>query len=427
MTKPLFITRIALLFIFFAVCSFSSAGIAEYIESNEAITAIKKIEIDSSYSGAWVLCFEQPLDHNNPDKGTFKQRIWLSHKSKDAPVVLVTEGYMAPRNYIGELARLVGGNQIIVEHRYFDSSVPDSIDWQYLTIEQAAMDHHRVVEALKPYYKGKWINTGISKGGQTAMIHRAFWPEDVDITVPYVAPFNLEEEDHRLLTFFDKVGSEEQRKQIVEFQKKVLQRKDALMPLFKEVSKDKGYTYRMGDEKAFELSVLEYPFSVWQWGRQVEYWPGTEASDTVLFEQLKKGTDFGYFSDQQWQSIGPFFYQAYKELGYYSYLATPLKPWLEEIENDTVSNKFMAPCADNLNFDEQLSHYVLERLKKADPNMIVITGENDPWSATSLNPEGFNNVLKIEKPGGSHLTRINNLPDSLREQVIHQLKEWLNE
>jgi hypothetical protein len=142
---------------------------------------------------------------------------------------------------------------------------------------------------------------------------------------------------------------------------------------------------------------------------------------------LKKGTDCGYFSDQQGQSIGPFFYQAYKELGYYSYLATPLKPWLEEIENDTVSNKFMAPCADNLIFDEQISHDVLERLKKADPNMIVITGENDPWSATSLNPEGFNNVLKIEKPGGSHLTRINNLPDSLREQVIHQLKEWLNE
>ena len=57
--------------------------------------------------------------------------------------------------------------------------------------------------------------------------------------------------------------------------------------------------------------------------------------------------------------------------------------------------------------------------------MIVITGENDPWSATALNTKGFTNVIKIEKPGGSHRTRINNLPDSLRQVVINQLDDWL--
>ena len=368
---------------------------------------------------------EQPIDHHNPEKGTFKQRVWLSYRSSDAPVVLVTEGYMAPRNYTTELAEIVKGNQVIVEHRFFGKSVPDSMAWDYLTIEQAAMDHHRIVQILKKYYKGPWISTGVSKGGQTAMIHRALYPHDVEVTVPYVAPFNLEKEDKRLVKFFETVGTPEQRERIKDFQKEVLQRKDELMPYFKELIAEKGYTFRMGEERAFELAVLEYPFSLWQWGGPVDKIPEPGASAEVLFNHLYQGSDFGYFSDQQWKQIGPFFYQAYRELGYYPYLATPFKEWLDEIKVDTVSNRFMAPKVEKLTFDKQASLNILKKLKKADPKMIVITGENDPWSATSLNPDGFTHVLKVVKPGGCHRTRINNLPDSLREKVIKQLNEWL--
>ena len=57
-----------------------------------------------------------------------------------------------------------------------------------LNIWQAATDHHRIVEALKPLYAGKWISTGASKGGMTSIYHRRFYPGDVDGTVAYVAP-----------------------------------------------------------------------------------------------------------------------------------------------------------------------------------------------------------------------------------------------
>jgi hypothetical protein len=52
----------------------------------------------------------------------------------------------------------------------------------------------------------------------------------------------------------------------------------------------------------------------------------------------------------------------------------------------------------------------LERLHKYDPKMILLVGENDPWAATSLDPTGFKNLMKIVNPGGSHKTRIENLP-----------------
>ena len=55
---------------------------------------------------------------------------------------------------------------------------------------------------------------GISKGGQTTIFHRYFYPADVDISVPYVAPLNLEYVDPRLDKFLNRVlirsGREEQ-------------------------------------------------------------------------------------------------------------------------------------------------------------------------------------------------------------------------
>jgi len=66
-------------------------------------------------------------------------------------------------------------------------------------------------------------------------------------------------------------------------------------------------------------------------------------------------------------------------------------------------------------------------LKNHDDNMIFIYGEYDPWSSTAFDPEeGKTNALKIVKPGGSHTTRIRNLPDVQREQVLDSLEKWLD-
>ncbi len=144
------VIRISLLLVVTGILSFCSLkwkSATEFIESRPAFSSSEEIEPDSMYSNAWLLWINQPLDHHNPEKGFFKQRVWLSHKSEEAPVVLITEGYMAPQNFTSELASLLEANQVVVEHRYFGMSVPDSVRWEYLTVEQAANDHHRVVEA----------------------------------------------------------------------------------------------------------------------------------------------------------------------------------------------------------------------------------------------------------------------------------------
>ena len=65
-------------------------------------------------------------------------------------------------------------------------------------------------------------------------------------------------------------------------------------------------------------------------------------------------------------------------------------------------------------------------LKKNGDNMIYIYGEFDPWSAPAFVPiPGKTNALKVVKPGGSHITRINNLPDDQKKVVLDTLGKWL--
>ncbi|TRX66505.1 S28 family serine protease [Carboxylicivirga sp. M1479] len=387
---------------------------------------IEEIQADSAlFNKAWLIRFEQPLDHNNPNKGSFKQRIWVSHKNINAPMVMVTEGYSANRNYTSELAKLVESNQIIVEHRYFSDSQPDTLDWTYLTVEQAANDHHRIIQFFKQLYTSKWATTGVSKGGQTAIFHRALFPNDVDLSVPYVAPVNLAREDQRIFDFFNSVGTSEERQVITNFQKVILEKRDEIMPLFIDYAERKNLTFRMGYEKAFELVVLEYPFSFWQWGSKMESIPSLDAPLEVLFDHLSKGSDIAYVSDQSWEDIKPFFYQAYKELGYYAYVPGALKPLLKGFSQDTISSSMFAPGGDTLKFIPTM-HTLMTKLQLHDPQIIAIIGENDPWGATSINDKGLENTLRAVAPGSSHLTRINNLPDPLKNEVILKLKETLN-
>ncbi len=422
MNKLIFIT---LIFCTLATaCKTTTSSPTELLSENPILSA-ELIETDTSqFEQSWLIWFNQPIDHNHPEKGTFKQRIWYSHKGVDAPTVMVTEGYSAPRNYVSELTKLLNANQIIVEHRYFDQSKPAVDTWDYLRVDQAAKDHHEIIRFFKQLYKGKWLTTGISKGGQTAIFHRALFPEDVDISVPYVAPLNLQREDQRLFDFFGKVGTEDDRKRIHAFQKNVLEQKQTLLPLFEQYAKDKNYTFRMGIDKAFELAVLEYPFSFWQWGGSITDIPSSDASPEELFQHLKTGSDIGYVSDQSWEDIKPFFYQAYKELGYYAYVPGDLKALLTAFDQDTISSSIFAPGGDTLQFIPTMNDIVLS-LEQNNPKMITIIGANDPWGATSINNPKLSNTIRAVSPEGSHKTRINNLPDDTREEVLNTLNEWL--
>ena len=143
---------------------------ADISQQLAAIPGMTVTEVATDQEGYrfFALHYEQPADHDQPDGATFFQYMTLLHRSYDAPMVLRTLGYRNTQlDRMAELTGLLASNQLVVEHRYFASSTPDT-GWDDLNIRQAAADHHRIVEAMRPLYSGNWVNTGHSKGGMTA-------------------------------------------------------------------------------------------------------------------------------------------------------------------------------------------------------------------------------------------------------------------
>ena len=413
-------------FVLFTSLLFSQGDLKTRLESLQGIISLERIEPDSGYAQTFKIFIEQPLDHNNPGGKKIKQKIYLSHRDYSLPLVIELDGYNVDFNRPNELAEILKCNLIVVEHRYFGESLPDSLDWKYLTIEQAANDHHRIIETLKNIYHNQWITTGISKGGQTTYIHKYYFPEDADASVCYVAPLNIAQEDPRIYHFLDNVGSEECRNKMIRFQREVLKREDELIPLFQAESKKLGYTYTLGNDRfIFEYVVLEYGFAFWQWQNTTcEEIPDTTASSKILIEHLKKGSSFEYFSDKDVKSILPFFYQAYQQMGYYGYDISEFKELLVEVKEPT--SRIFLPQNMNPVFDCCSMQNINKWLLKHGNNMIFIYGGNDTWSATAIELTGETNAIKMVKKGGSHRTRINSFDEKDRSYIIKNLEEWLD-
>lgn len=390
--------------------------------------SFEEIKSDTFFIQKFVLNVKQAIDHQNPENGTFDQRVFLSHYDYKSPTVFITEGYGAyyaanPR-YINELSDLLNANQVCVEHRYFGKSVPTPIEWQHLTVYNAASDHHKIIEILKEIYSGKWINTGISKGGQTAMYHRYHYPEDVDATVAYVCPLNFSIEDKRVYRFLESVRDSTSRKKVYDYQYEMLKNRTKYLPAFEELANKNELTFLMGISKAYELTVLEYSFAFFQWGNiPIDSIPSASSSIDIQIQHLNNVAGINWISEEGIAGLQPFFYQALKEIGFYGYDISPFKDVVSFKENPVFD--FASPEGITVIYDPVPMQKVDEFIRHKATNMIFIYGESDPWSSTAVDLTYNNNLVKIVKPGGNHSTRIKNLPQKDYELVMRTLTDWL--
>ncbi|RGM46765.1 MULTISPECIES: S28 family serine protease [Bacteroides] len=418
-----------LLFLCVTVSLSAQNNLLQKLNKVSAITEVKQLET-TVFPEKYVTYFTQPLDHRHPEKGSFRQRIIVSHVGYDRPTVLVTEGYGATYalnpQYREELSKLLNANMIFVEYRYFLESTPDPKDWQYLTAENSADDLHAITTTFKNIYSGKWIATGISKGGQTTLLYRTFYPDDVDISVAYVAPLCYAAEDGRHEPFLRKVSTAEDRKKVKDFQLETLKRKATLLPVFEKYCQDKGYNFRVPIEEIYDYSVLEYSFAFWQWGTPISYIPPVTASDEKILAHLLSISEPSYFTSNSGETS--FFVQAARELGYYGYDIHPFKKYLSIKSSKGYLHRMMLPEElKDMSFDKTLSRKIKKYLKENDPKMIFIYGENDPWTAAGVTwLKEKKNIHVFIQPGGSHRARINTLPEAEKEQVITLIKEWMH-
>lgn len=179
--------------------------------SNAVIEALKTVPIVSNVElrhtkdntdSVYFITFTQPIDHFNPERGTFEQHAALRFKGWEKNVVLHTHGYEMPQTADmirpNDLTVHLDANQLNIEHRYFGPSQPepyDELKFTYFSAEQEAYDLHAIVSALRSalFKTGKWASTGTSKDGITTALYAYYsdqegW-KDIDVYVPFCAPF----------------------------------------------------------------------------------------------------------------------------------------------------------------------------------------------------------------------------------------------
>jgi len=413
----------ALVFVFSLIIYPQNGRLIDWLKTVPEIEVADTLTSDK-FSEVYEVFVTQPVDHNNPDGPKFKEQLFVSHVDKDKPVVIELDGY-AVDNRPTELAGLLKCNQIMVEHRYFGESVPDPFDWKYLSIEQAARDHHRIIELFKKFYSGKWISTGISKGGSCVIFHRYFFPDDVDVSVPYVGPLNYSVDDNRVYEWIKSVSTPECRMKVQNFQKLCFKKKDELYPVFLKNAEKKKLTYNIvGYEKAYEYSILEFSFAYWQWSDgDCSKIPDENSSLDDIWEELANFGGVTYFDDASITGIYPFFYQCYTEFGYYAYDITPFKEYIKYADGQT---PFFIPKDSNPVYNPKLLKSINIWASNESKNFIYIYGGNDPWTSTGVCLTGKTNSIKMVQPNGSHGSRIRGFSKNDKEIIYSRLENWLN-
>lgn len=93
------------------------------------VVKIEKRTAVSHFDENYEIWFEQPIDYSDASKGTFRQKVFLGFENDTLPVFVELQGYGIYTERSGELANHYQANQLTIEHRYFNNSRPETINW----------------------------------------------------------------------------------------------------------------------------------------------------------------------------------------------------------------------------------------------------------------------------------------------------------
>ena len=343
--------------------------------------------------------------------------------------MLETEGYARDNFLIRDLAPVMNSNQISVEHRYNGSSVPNPTDWQYLTIKQAADDIHRIVTLMKEIYTAGWVSSGRSKGGDTAIFHRRFYPEDVDATVAIVAPILFSDNDERIGNYLNTVGDELCRNKVKEFQRNVLLKADSIathIPGYIAWVNDNfntRFTFSIPHEDVVKYAAIDYPFEFWS---SPDYncssIPGSNAVAEELYDHMVEVINLIlFYSDYGVDFWQGWYYQAQTEIGNFKINTEHIDDLLGDLQDVGSIYDFGHELVFNPLSMQDIDNWI----KSEGDRIIFVYGENDPWTAAQFEL-GSGDVIKIINSGTKHETTLYDLNSSDQAVLTTKLSSWLN-
>ncbi|MET9959369.1 S28 family serine protease [Streptomyces sp. NPDC006326] len=381
----------------------------------------------------YTLTFRQWADHRDHTRGTFEQRLNLIHHSLDAPTVLYSTGYeLDESDGTSEPTRLLGGNELKIEHRFFGPSTPARPDWSTLTVRQSADDYHAVVTALKRVYRRKWIGTGWSKGGMASVYHRRFHPQDVDGTVAYVAPHDVDDGDDRAYDrFLATVGTAQCRADVQRVSRQLLTHREALGARLEAWAKEQGYTYTATfgtADRALEFMAMESVFAYWMlWGEDgCDKIPVADANLDTLWGWLHFSLDgLDGYTDQRIGAHAAYYYQAATQIG----SPSPAFSWLDDLRRYPDVYDIRNRLPQQLRGaapDRTAMRDIQDWIDREGSRLLFVYGQWDPWGSERFSTgrrTRDSEVLTVA--GATHgTTALAGLPEEARTRAEGMVKRW---
>ncbi|WP_188113418.1 S28 family serine protease [Nocardioides humilatus] len=377
-----------------------------------------------------------PVDYADPQYPTFELRVNLLHRGFDRPTVVETSGYrLWDDPYRSEVTRIVDGNQLDIEHRFFSPSLPKHPDWgTQLTIRQVADDDHRVVSAFRHLYDGNWLSTGDSKGGMAATYFRRFYPTDVNATIAYVAPNDVVDDVDAYPTFLAEIGGKDLadcRSRLVALQRRMLTDRGWFRGRLSRFSAEKSLTwdYVGSLDRGFEASVVDMYFAYWQ------YWGERACKDVPIAKRMSNAQVWRYAgSVEAWGNLAdqrryyslPYHFQAATQIGGPQPYERPLRDLLRYPGADTPANilpPWMKPAA----FDPDAMVDIDAWVRTDARRMMFIDGQDDPWSAEPFRcgaDAQERSCVRLVVPHGTHGAVIGELRTAQRDAAERLIRRW---
>ena len=425
-----------------------NAGDPAVVEALKSIGNVEDLKpfMNVNLGQAYYFNYKQLVDHNDPSKGTFKQQVVLTFAGKDAPTILHTEGYalMGTASADGNRNRLdsisaphllwalsedYGAegfdlNCVQVEYRYHGFSLPewDADSFQYLSAEQHSKDLHAIVSDLKKALftgNGKWLSTGLSKNGVTTAQYAYFdekngW-NDIDVYVPFGAPFPRQEYDISIGQYMLTQSSKERLADLEKAYRKLVDDQDvaqATVDAYDDKLSEQDAELEQDSAYLFTLSkVLENLFDVMAYGDFATWTKlipreGDKPETYAYFFMLDRKSEV--INRQVNEARGPLrprrdpFYmqigidQGNMALDYSWFLNGRLlsesdKAYFKDAMQDSRNTKTI-----------DLQVKLLKNLETTNKKMIFVYGEDDPWTGGAIPDPTNPNVRKYIVPHGAH-------------------------
>ena len=234
---------------------------------------------------------------------------------------------------------------------------------------------------------------------------------------------NYERLDRRIDAHFLTVGTKQQRKKITDIQYYLFKNKDKVLPVWERFSSKAGFKFTAIDsESAYDYSVLEFPFSFWQYTADESKLPDLKTTTYEFMAKFLMRIVSPYWFTDAAKPYEAASYQFYTQLGYYEYDEKPFRKYLK---NKDYPNSAFVPKDAIIIWDKSYQEKLKKLFDSNPQHMIFIYGEADPWSATAADIKPGSASLRLVQKAGTHGAQISTLSPEQRKLVIDALEKWL--